>query len=149
MGGVNAFLPIHSVYISHIKATFCTLTVRRAAQLNIESFVTDTQKRKIDEILKRIDEVYNEATSLSDELKLILRDVEVKRFATIREINKLPEEVQDSMECRYTNYKMRVAENDLKSSLDCIFHIHRNCNLMKQYLDDFKDRVTLYYKYGN
>ena len=31
--GVNKSLPIHSVYISHIKATFCTLTVRRAAFL--------------------------------------------------------------------------------------------------------------------
>lgn len=104
------------------------------------SFVTDTQKRKIDEILERINEVYNEATSLSDELNLILREVEVKRFATIREINKLPDEVQDSIECRYKNYNMRVAENDLKSSSDCIFHIHYNCNLMKKYLDDFKMR---------
>ena len=49
------------------------------------SFVTDTQKRKIDEILERINEVYNEASSLSDEL-------------------------------------------------------HKDCNLMEKYLDDFKRR---------
>lgn len=107
----------------------------------MESFVTDTQKKKIDEILERINGVYNEASSLSDELELILRDVEVNRFATIREINKLPDEVQDSIECRYTNYKMRVAQNDLKSSIDCIFHINRECNLIKKYLDDFKRRT--------
>ena len=98
----------------------------------------NNNRERILKIIEGIDNFKKEIDVFHQELKSILRETEEEKFATSREINKLPTELQETPQNILAIHKLLSTENKLKSSLDCFFNINSNINKMTQILKEVK-----------
>ena len=98
----------------------------------------NNNRERILQIIEGIDNIKKEIDVYHQELKSILRETEEEKFATSREINKLPTELQEAPQNILAIHKLLSTENKLKSSLDCFFDINSNIYKMTQILKEMR-----------
>ena len=98
----------------------------------------NNNRERILQIIEGIDNIKKEIDVYHQELKSILKETEEEKFATSREINKLPTELQEAPQNILAIHKLLSTENKLKSSLDCFFDINSNIYKMTQILKEMR-----------
>lgn len=98
----------------------------------------NNNRERILQIIEGIDNLKKEIDVYHQELKSILKETEEEKFATSREINKLPTELQETPQNIIAIHKLLSTENKLKSSLDCFFNININIYKMTQILKEMR-----------
>ena len=98
----------------------------------------NNNSERISQIIEGIDKLKKEIGVYHQELKLILKETEEEKFATSREINKLPTELQKTPKNILAIHDLLSTEDKLKSSLDCFFNINFNIDKMTQILKEVR-----------